>query len=131
MSPDKFIAAVESIRKTLQRAKLRFTIDNRDPNEWVANFKAGQEFRGPDSRHCMDATINVQPKGFWGDCVYSNVRFMTGRGLDISVSWSSGGRDPKELPCCLDAAEEHARAVNVLTMAVRRAKAALTEAAEA
>lgn len=127
MTQDQFIAAIEQIRKILKRAKLRFSLDNRDPSEWVAHFKARQEGYGEGAHHYMDANIQIQPLGFWGrGCVNGYVRFQTGRGLTIDLSWSSGGRDAKELPCDMDAADEHARAVKVLAMALRKARVALS-----
>jgi hypothetical protein len=126
VNQDQFITAVEQIRKTLRRSKLRFTLDNRDPDEWLAGFKARQEGYGEGAHHYMDVSIGIQPLGFWGDCVYGHARFQTGRGIHFSLSWSSGGRDGKELPCCMDAADEHARAVKVLAMALRKARLALS-----
>lgn len=126
MTQDQFIDAIERIRKILKRAKLRFTLDNRDPSEWLASFKARQEGYGEGAHHYMDANIGIQPLGFWGsDCVHGYVRFQTGRGMSIDLSWSTGGRDPKELRCDMDAADEHARAVKVLARAMREAKAML------
>jgi hypothetical protein len=126
VNQDQFIKAIEQIRKDLTRAKLRFKLDNRDPAEWRANLEAAQAARGEGAHHFMDAGIRIQPHGFWSDGVNGTVRYQTGRGLHIDLSWGSGGRDTKELHCDLDAADEHARAVKVLSMALRKARVALS-----
>lgn len=120
MDKDKFIKAVRAAELTLKRAQLRFTINNtRAGDDWR------DYYRGAESNGYWYVHFGAQPWGFWStDSVKGSIRIEGSRKPHIDIGWGSGGRDSGEADD-LVAANDHARAVKALALAIERALAIL------